>query len=132
MDESNNLDALLEIVQFYLSGAHRSQIDQGGLVAALTSEITQQNPATRRAFTEGLRPLLGLLTQSVSERSAAAARKKAIVTLSAMLGALVLARAVDDDLLSDEFVSATTETLTTTSSSKTPRKRVSRSRVKPA
>jgi TetR/AcrR family transcriptional repressor of nem operon len=44
-------------------------------------------------------------------RSAAARRQKAIATMAGMIGALVLARAVDDPKLSNEILEATATSL---------------------
>ena len=60
----------------------------------------------RRTFTAGLRPLIDTLVWIVPGRSRAARRQKALASLSAMVGALILARAVDDAELSDEILAA--------------------------
>jgi TetR/AcrR family transcriptional repressor of nem operon len=46
----------------------------------------------------------------VPGRSKAARREKALATMSGMVGALVLARAVDDDALSEEILRAALST----------------------
>jgi len=43
----------------------------------------------------------------VPGRSVAARREKALVTMATLVGALVIARAVDDPALSDEVLEAT-------------------------
>ena len=60
----------------------------------------------RRTFTAGLRPSIDTLVRIVPGRSRAARRQKALACLSAMVGALILARAVDDAELSDEILAA--------------------------
>jgi TetR/AcrR family transcriptional repressor of nem operon len=111
-DEAEGESSFAAIVRFYLSKLHREKVDQGCMIAALTTEFARRNAATRHAFTESLRPFVELLTQHAGMRSAAAGRKKAMLTMSAMLGALILARAVDDPLLSDEFLESVAEDLT--------------------
>ena len=65
-----------------------------------------ESPTLRRTFTAGLRPWIDTLVRIVPGRSKAARRQKALACLSAMVGALILARAVDDAELSDEILAA--------------------------
>lgn len=104
-------DPLAVIVRMYLSRTHREKVDQGCLVAALTTELARQNRATRQAFTESLRPLIDLIVEHSGAGPAAAARKKALAALSSMVGSLILARTVDDPELSDEFLETVAESL---------------------
>lgn len=98
---------LAAIVSFYLSARHRDHPETGCLLASLGPEVARQRGGVRRAFTDGLRTRLDFLAEIVTGRSKAAKRRKAIATMSALVGALVLARAVDDPSLSDEILSAT-------------------------
>jgi TetR/AcrR family transcriptional regulator, transcriptional repressor for nem operon len=61
----------------------------------------------RGALTAGLEPALAFLSNVVPRRSKAQRRRKAIATLAAMVGAMILARAVNDLALSDEILAAT-------------------------
>ena len=98
---------LAAIVSFYLSARHRDHPETGCLFASLGPEVARQRGGVRRAFTDGLRTRLDFLAEIVTGRSKAAKRRKAIATMSALVGALVLARAVDDPSLSDEILRAT-------------------------
>ena len=60
----------------------------------------------RKAFAEGLEPLLDILTRAVPGRSKAARRRKAVAAMAGLVGALTLARAVGDEALSDEILNA--------------------------
>jgi TetR/AcrR family transcriptional repressor of nem operon len=119
-DEAEDESSFAAIVRSYLSRLHRENVDQGCMVAALTTEFARGNAATRHAFTESLRPFLEILTKHAGKRSAAARRKRAMLTMSAMLGALILARAVDDPALSDEFLETVTEQLTEGTARRSP------------
>jgi TetR/AcrR family transcriptional repressor of nem operon len=91
----------------YLTAQHRDRRGEGCIYAALASDVTRQNsPALRRAFTTGLQPLIDTLVRIVPGRSRTARRQRALAYLSAMVGALILARAVDDAELSDEILAA--------------------------
>jgi TetR/AcrR family transcriptional repressor of nem operon len=76
-------------------------------MAALGSDMARQEPSVRRAFTEGIKPLLATLERIVPGRGSAARRERALATMAGLVGALVLARAVEDPELSEEFLRAT-------------------------
>jgi TetR/AcrR family transcriptional regulator, transcriptional repressor for nem operon len=102
---------LAAIQDQYLSCKHRDGTGQGCLIAALAADIARhQNPTLRRVLTERLRPMIHALMQLmqlVPGASRQARRRKALAQLSGMIGAVVLARAVDDPKLSEEILAAT-------------------------
>jgi len=97
-------DPLAALMRAYLSTAHRDHPGEGCVVAALGTEASRQGPALRRAVTEGVGSLVDKLTGLVPGRSKAAKRERALATFAAMVGALVIARAVDDAQLSKEVL----------------------------
>lgn len=99
-------ESLRAIVSSYLSEQHRDAPGRGCAIAALATDVSRQGSAVRRAFTDGLRPFIATLTRILPERREAARRKKALATLSGLVGALILARAVDDPALSTEILEA--------------------------
>jgi TetR/AcrR family transcriptional regulator, transcriptional repressor for nem operon len=103
-DQKAPLKGLLD---WYLTARHRDRPGEGCLYAALAADVARRDsPALRRSFTAGLRPLIDTLVRIVPGRSSAARRQKALACLSAMVGAVILARAVDDAELSDEILAA--------------------------
>jgi TetR/AcrR family transcriptional repressor of nem operon len=98
------LDALLDN---YLSGRHRDSTGRGCIYAALAADVARQgNPALRHSFTEGVRSLIEVLARVVPGRTKATRREHALARLAGMIGALILARSVDDAELSDEILAA--------------------------
>jgi TetR/AcrR family transcriptional regulator, transcriptional repressor for nem operon len=95
-------DALLEA---YLSSEHRAEIGGGCPVAALCSEIAREDRPTRAAFTVALRRMLALVAE-VIPGSAKNARREQLHAAAAAVGALVLARASDDQDLGNEILAA--------------------------
>jgi TetR/AcrR family transcriptional repressor of nem operon len=94
------------IAKPYLSTRHRDDPGAGCALAALGAEVSRHAPPVRRAFTEGLRPLVDVLADAVPGKTRAARRRKALAIVAGMVGALVLARAVDDSELSQEILKA--------------------------
>lgn len=68
--------------------------------------MAHQGVGVRRGVTAHLRTQLERLTHVLRAGTAASRRKRAIATLSGIVGALTLARAVDDRALSDEILAA--------------------------
>lgn len=97
---------LRELTAHYLSRAHRDRPGGGCLFPTLAPDVARRGGGLRSAFTEGLRPFLDLLARLTPGRTRAARREKALATMSAMVGAMVLARMVDDPELSDEILAA--------------------------
>jgi TetR/AcrR family transcriptional regulator, transcriptional repressor for nem operon len=97
---------LPELTQSYLSTRHRDNPGGGCAIATLGNDVSRQGAPVRRAFTDGVRALVDVLAGLLPGRNAVARRRKALATYSAMVGALVLARAVDDPRLSGEILDA--------------------------
>ena len=96
-----------DMVRAYLSPRHRDDPGTGCLIAALGSDAPRQPRAVRRALTDGFRVRLDAWMKLVPGRSVAARREKALVTMATLVGALIIARAVDDPAVSDEVLEAT-------------------------
>lgn len=94
----------------YLSSEHRDNIAGGCPTAALGAETVRQTPEARAAMAAGLGKQIERLSARGSGDAAydaAQARRAAIGSWSAMVGAVILARLVDDPVLSDEVLNET-------------------------
>ncbi|WP_432288418.1 helix-turn-helix domain-containing protein [Aminobacter sp. BA135] len=91
----------------YLSDAHRANASTGCPTAALASETAHRDPAARAAMTAGLKMQLDRMGGSAPGTDHAMARREAIGRWSAMVGAVILARACDDPALASELLSET-------------------------
>ncbi len=91
------------IVNGYLTAQHRDDIGNGCVLPALGAEIARANAKTRKAFVKRLEDMIALVVEARGARPTRAARRQAMGTICAMMGALVLARAsggqLSDDLL---------------------------------
>ncbi len=94
------------IAKYYLSPRHRDDPGRGCAVAALATEVPRHGPMVRQAFSQGVRALVGVLANVVPGKSRAAKRRAALASFASMVGAVVLARAVDDVELSEEILKA--------------------------
>ncbi|MGJ4930443.1 TetR/AcrR family transcriptional regulator [Bradyrhizobium sp. HKCCYLS2038] len=91
----------------YLAPRHRDNAADGCPMAGLAADIRHQTPAARAAMTTGLRSQIERLAKALPEVDAADRRRAAIGTWAAMVGAVILARAIDDTRLSDEVLTQT-------------------------
>jgi TetR/AcrR family transcriptional regulator, transcriptional repressor for nem operon len=94
-------EALPAMMRAYLSKEHAGAAETGCPVAALGSEMPRQAPEVRRAATRRIKEMIDLVARQAPDWGQPVAHEHALVTVAAMVGALVLARAVDDPRLSD-------------------------------
>lgn len=98
--------ALARIVAQYLSRRHVDQPGQGCAVAALGGELARLAGPVRAVAGTGVRAQIDLLTQLMAGADAGERRRAALAAYAGMVGALVLARAVDDSALAEEILGA--------------------------
>ena len=70
------------------------------MVAAVASDIPHQSEAVRAGFTKGLRGMIARVERIVPEG------EDPLATVATLVGALMLARAVDDPALSEALLAA--------------------------
>jgi TetR/AcrR family transcriptional repressor of nem operon len=83
-----------------LSAGHRDAPAEGCVLAALGPDISRADPSTRHEVTKGIKNILDCLGGLISGSSSKKIRQKSLSTYATIVGALVLARAVDEPELS--------------------------------
>jgi len=99
-------DPLSAIAALYLTRRHRDDPGAGCLLAALGPDVSRHGPTVRRTVSRYVRSAVDLLATLVPGKSRAARRQKAISAYVTLVGAMVVARAVDDRALSQEILDA--------------------------
>jgi TetR/AcrR family transcriptional repressor of nem operon len=99
----NSAKRTAEYLDRYLSTAHRDAPGEGCPIAALAAD-TQQHSEVRRTFTAQVKAVVEKMGSKFYWRSKRSARGDSIRMLSTMVGALILARAVDDEAFSKEIL----------------------------
>lgn len=110
-------DPLSAITGDYLSVRHRDHPGRGCALTALGADIARLNPAVRQAVTVGVRSQIDVLAQLIPGKSKAVKHERALAAFASMVGAMVLARAVDDPALSAEILQAVSASLSKRGSS---------------
>src|SRR6266404_1700501 len=100
-----------KLIDEYLSQAHRNNPSTGCAFGALAGEIARSDKRTRALASEQIRNDIQLIAGLLPGKDKRAARSKAILTISALVGAMSLARAVSDEALSLEILKTVAELL---------------------
>ncbi|MCP3462768.1 TetR/AcrR family transcriptional regulator [Bradyrhizobium sp. CCGUVB23] len=102
-------DPLGAVIAFYLSAGHREEKLDGCPVVALGSDAARQGTGVKAAFEEGIKAYLEVLAPLLPKTDGEDSNRKAMVVLSTMVGAMTLARAVNDPDLAQAFQNAAVE-----------------------
>ena len=93
-----------KLIDDYLSDVHRKNPGAGCAFSALAPEIACSDKHTRALTSKQVLDDIGLITGLLPGKDKRAARSRAILTFSALVGAMSLARAVSDEMLSREIL----------------------------
>lgn len=104
--EAPPAQALAVMLRAYLSKAHIDHPEVGCPVAALASEMPRQAPEVRRVTTRRIKEMVDLVARELPDWGQPGAHERALFTVATMVGAVMLARAVDEPGLSDSFCQA--------------------------
>lgn len=91
----------------YLSPRHRDNAAAGCPTAALAGDVRRQKSTAQAALSQGLRTQVERFADALPEMEPDAVRRAAIGNWAAMVGAVILARAIDDPVFSDEILDQT-------------------------
>src|SRR5271169_2680824 len=103
--------SLAKLIDSYLNEAHRDNPGTGCAFSALAPEIARSDKRTRSLTSEQVRNDIELIARLLPSKDKHTARSIAILTLSALVGAMALARAVSDEALSLEILKTVAERL---------------------
>jgi TetR/AcrR family transcriptional repressor of nem operon len=104
-------DTLTEALKNYLTEEHRDAPGTGCALGALLGDMTRASRSARAVYTARLKRTLANSTGLVPPKGNSDKRGRAILTISAMLGAINLSRAVSDPSLSREILQRTRDEL---------------------
>ena len=88
----------------YLSTGHRDHPASGCPLSAIGSELARGDKKTRAAATAGFLKLVEIMAGQFGKMPTAAARRRALVAASTMIGALTMSRIVTEAELSAEIL----------------------------
>jgi TetR/AcrR family transcriptional repressor of nem operon len=104
-------EGLSQLLQNYLTEAHRDTPGSGCAMGALLGDMTRGSKSARAVYTERVKRTLAFSSALLPSSPPSNKRGRALLMLSAMLGAINLSRAVSDPTLSREILSEVREQL---------------------
>lgn len=102
-------DPLAAFVDWYLSPAHRDEPGTGCAVVALGADAARADERVRTVYTGQVERYIAQMEALLGDDEDS--RRRAIAAVSAMVGALLISRAVDDEGLSAEILAAVRESV---------------------
>lgn len=102
---------LAALVDAYLSTAHRDGLATSCAVTTLAGDVARSNDRARSAYTRQVGRYVELLIKLIDGDKQKSRRMKAIAALSTLVGAVSLARAVNDEKLSREILKSAADEL---------------------
>ena len=103
--------SLAALVDCYLSTAHRDDLATSCAVTTLAADVARSNDRARSAYTRQVGAYVELLTRLIAGDKQRSRRMKAIAALATLVGAVSMARAVNDEKLSREILKSAADEL---------------------
>jgi AcrR family transcriptional regulator len=97
---------LSSMIDDYLSPRHRDNPGRGCPTAAMVAEVAREPSATRATFTARVAAVIARIAARLQGRPAGQREADALAIYALMVGALQLARAVNDASLSDKILAS--------------------------
>jgi TetR/AcrR family transcriptional repressor of nem operon len=113
--KSTSRNSLRAVLAQYLSATHRDTPSSGCPLAALGSELARCDNDIRAISAEGFERLVSIIEERLP-LTGAAARRRAVATVCAMIGAITMSRIVKDRELSTSILEQTERFLLSSSS----------------
>jgi TetR/AcrR family transcriptional regulator, transcriptional repressor for nem operon len=96
-------------IAMYVCAEHRDNPRDGCPLAALGSELARSDKRVRDVATTGFSRMIEILAAHFDQARPAEARKRAMATAAAMIGAITMSRVLTDKKLSDSLLQAVEE-----------------------
>ncbi|WEM99073.1 hypothetical protein P0M04_15590 [Telluria mixta] len=95
----------------YLTPGHRGRVGSGCVIASLGPDAARHGPELPRHFEAGVKAFVDILGDAMLRKHPDATPDDALAAFATMVGALVLARSVDDDAYAHRILDAATARL---------------------
>jgi TetR/AcrR family transcriptional repressor of nem operon len=93
-----------KLVDGYLSAWHRDHPESGCGVAGIAADAARDDGPAQAAYTRQVKECLAVLAGLTGNPDRQAAEREAVLSLSALVGAISIARALDDPDLSEQIL----------------------------
>ncbi|MEM9104093.1 MAG: TetR/AcrR family transcriptional regulator [Pseudomonadota bacterium] len=89
-------DAARTLIRRYISSGHLEDVDGHCPLMALPSDVSHAGPDARAAYRKVLQAMVGYFENSLEQQDGLSARQRALALSATCVGAMVLARTIDD------------------------------------
>ena len=96
-------DVALRVFNMYVSRHHLDDINGHCPLMALPSDAARAGPAVRAAYQRSLEALAAAFEKNLTQENGVSARQQGLAIAATCVGAMVLARTIDDSELADEI-----------------------------
>ena len=103
-------DPLSGVIDFYLSREHCRQTADGCPVVALAADASRHGPEVRASFESGFKDYIALMKGWIGDTDQIS-DARAMAILATMVGAVLIARAVNDEGMSQQFLRAAADSV---------------------
>jgi TetR/AcrR family transcriptional repressor of nem operon len=101
---TGSTESFNRLVRSYVSRAHRDQPGTGCAMAAIGPEATRHGKAVRHAFSDATVAMIDIIAAVSAGETAEARRDEALAAVASMVGAVVVARILEDPAMSDRVL----------------------------
>ncbi|MGH8509247.1 MAG: TetR/AcrR family transcriptional regulator [Gammaproteobacteria bacterium] len=126
LENARTKSGFASLVDLYLTEEHLRDPGTGCAVPALGSEIARAGPAVRESVAKGISEMIETLSKQIDDTSPERKKERAIATVACLVGAIVMARCVNDQPTARSYLKATRSQLLSNQASRS-RKKSSRS-----
>jgi len=95
------------LVDLYLGEKHLSDPGTGCAVPALGSEIARAGPVVRESVAKGINEMIEIFSKQIDDTSPERKKERAIATVACLVGAIVMARCVNDRTTAQSYLEGT-------------------------
>jgi TetR/AcrR family transcriptional repressor of nem operon len=96
--------AFLKHLESFISTEHRAEYLGGCPLVAMGSELARADIETRHAASQGFQQMIDIIAKRSQAKGPKSAKEDAIFTLSSMIGAVTMARIMDDPKVSNQIL----------------------------
>lgn len=97
----------INLVDLYLGEKHLKDPGTGCAVPALGSEIARASTVVQDSVAKGINEMIEVLSKQIDDASPERKKERAIATVACLVGAIVMARCVNDEQTAQSYLEAT-------------------------
>ena len=127
LESARTKSGFASLVDLYLGEKHLRDPGTGCAVPALGSEIARAGPVVRESVAKGINEMIEVFSKQIDDTSPERKKERAIATVACLVGAIVMARCVNDRTTAQSYLEGTRRQLLSNQAA-TP----SRSKKKPS